>query len=70
MQRINSINWDQPRVQSQVKFYHDNEGVDDEDELIGNMQSFVRHDTPHPKGNFVFSNFFFFDLKIQLSFDF
>lgn len=48
MQRINSINWDQPRQQSQVKFFYDNEGQAEEDDLLGNV-NFVRHDTPHPK---------------------
>ena len=49
LQRINSINWDQPKQQSQVKFHYDNEGVEDDDDNLGNIQSFVRHDTPHPK---------------------
>jgi len=49
LQRINSINWEQPRQQSQVKFYYENEGAEEDDELLGNVQSFVRHDTPHPK---------------------
>lgn len=49
LQRINSIDWEKPK-QSTVKFFYDNELEANElDELLTNTQSFVRHDTPHPK---------------------
>ncbi|KAF7494419.1 Protein lap4 [Sarcoptes scabiei] len=56
LERVNSINWDQPR-HSAVQFdvqQDDDEMDDDSDPLISSNSgnepaNFVRHDTPHPK---------------------
>lgn len=49
LQRINSINWEKPKQSSTVKFFYENEVADDDELANENVQSFVRHDTPHPK---------------------